>query len=135
MLRVLIVDDSEIFRGCVRAMLESSDDCEICGEAENGEDAVRLAPELRPDAIVIDVSLPGMNGIESTRAIRSKLPDVKIVVMSLHRSRELVNMVKAAGANGYVVKSSADRDLVDAINAMASFYVSPAINWEMVKGA
>jgi chemotaxis response regulator CheB len=63
--RVLVVDDSDIFRRRVRAILESSRDCEICGEADNGEDASRLAQELRPDAIVMDVSLPGINGIES----------------------------------------------------------------------
>ena len=133
--RVLIVDDSDIFRRSLRAILESHHDCEVCGEADKGEDAVRLAQELRPDAIVIDISLPGINGIEATRVIRSQLPDAKIVVMSLHESRELVKAVKAAGASGYVLKSSSDPDLVDAINAAASFYVSPGIRWEMAKGA
>lgn len=133
--RVLIVDDSEVFRRSVRAVLESSHDCEICGETDNGEDAARFAQELRPDAIVIDISLPGINGIEATRAIRSKLPDAKIVVMSLHQSSEVVKAVKAAGASGYVLKSRADRDLVDAINAVASFYVSPAMRQEVVKVA
>lgn len=133
--RVLIVDDSDIFRRSLRSILESHDGCEVCGEADNGEDATRLAQELLPDAIVIDISLPGINGIEATRAVRSKLPDAKIVVMSLHQSRELVKVVKSAGANGYVLKSSADRDLVDAINAVASFYVSPALSREIAKGA
>jgi len=86
--RVLIVDDSDIFRRSLRTILESHHGCEVCGEADNGEDAARLAQELRPDAIVIDISLPGINGIEATRAIRSKLPDAKIVVMSLHQSSE-----------------------------------------------
>jgi DNA-binding NarL/FixJ family response regulator len=133
--RVLIVDDSDIFRRSVRAIIESHHGCEVCGEADNGEDAARLAQELRPDAIVIDISLPGINGIEATRAIRSKLPDAKIVVMSLHVSKELVNVVNAAGASGYVLKSRSDLDLIDAINAVASFYVSPAVKWEMAKGA
>jgi DNA-binding NarL/FixJ family response regulator len=133
--RVLIVDDSDIFRRSVRAILESCHGYEVCGEADNGEDAARLAQELRPEAIVIDISLPGINGIEATRAIRSKLPDAKIVVMSLHVSKELVKVVRTAGASGYVLKSSADRDLVDAINAVASFYVSPAVKWGMAKGA
>lgn len=133
--RVLIVDDSDAFRRSLRAILESHDGCEVCGEADNGEDAARFAQELRPDAIVIDVSLPGINGIVATQAIRSKLPDAKIVVMSLHDSRELVKAVKAAGASGYVLKTSSDPDLVDAINTMASFYVSPALKQEMAKGA
>jgi DNA-binding NarL/FixJ family response regulator len=133
--RVLIVDDSDIFRRSVHAIIESHHGCEVCGEADNGEDAARLAQELRPDAIVIDISLPGINGIEATRAIRSKLPDAKIVVMSLHVSKELVNVVNAAGASGYVLKSRSDLDLIDAINAVASFYVSPTVKWEMAKGA
>ena len=133
--RVLIVDDSDIFRRSVRALLESCHGCEICGEADNGEDGVRFAQEFRPDAIVIDISLPRINGIEATRAIRAKLPDAKIVVMSLHLSRELIKAVEAAGASGYVLKSSSDPDLVDAIRAVASFYVSPAIRREMAKVA
>ena len=133
--RVLIVDDSDVFRRSLRAILESHHDCEVCGEADNGEDAARFAQELRPDAIAIDISLPGINGIETTRAIRSKLPDAKIVVMSLHRSREVVKAVKAAGASGYVLKISSEPDLVDAINTTASFYVSPSLKFEMAKGA
>ena len=133
--RVLIVDDSALFRRSLRAILESHHGCEVCGEANNGEDAARFAQELRPDAIAIDISLPGINGIEATRALRSKFPSVKIVVMSLHKSRELVKAVKAAGASGYVLKTSSDPDLVDAINTMATFYVSPAIRPEMAKGA
>lgn len=137
--RVLIVDDSDIFRRSLRAILESHHGCEVCGEAANGEDAARLAQELRPDAVAIDISLPGINGIEATRAIRSKLPDVTIVVMSLHQSKELVKAVKTAGASGYVLKSQADPDLVDAIHALVkkefTFYVSPAVKWEMAKGA
>lgn len=135
MARVLIVDDSDIFRRSLRTILESHHGCEVCGEANNGEDAARFAQELRPDAIAIDVSLPGINGIEATRAIRSKLPDAKIVVMSVHQSSELIKAAKAAGASGYVLKPSSDPDLVDAINAVVSFYVSPALKWEMAKGA
>jgi DNA-binding NarL/FixJ family response regulator len=135
--RVLIVDDSDIFRRSVRAILESRHGCEVCGEADNGEDAVRFAEELRPDAIVMDISLPGINGIEASRTVRSKLPDAKIVVMSLHTSKELVKAIKDAGASAYVLKSSADPDLVDAINAVArkGFYISPAVGWKVAKGA
>lgn len=139
MLRVLIVDDSVIFRRSLRTILESHHGCEVCGETDKGEDAARFALELQPDAIVIDISLPGINGIEATREIRSKLRDAKIVVMSFHKSKELVKAVKTAGANGYVLKSSADADLVDALNAVVKkefkFYVSPAVKWEMAKGA
>src|ERR1043166_8675865 len=135
--RVLIVDDSDIFRRRVRAILESRPRFEVCGEADNGEDAARLAQELRPDAMVVDISLRGINGIEATRTVRAKLPDAKIVVMSLHVSKELVEAIKAAGASGYVLKSRADPDLVDAINAAdgTEFYISPAIRWEAAKGA
>jgi DNA-binding NarL/FixJ family response regulator len=133
--RILIVDDSDIFRRSLRAILESRRGCEVCGEADNGEDATRLAQELRPDAIAIDVSLPKINGIEVTRSIRSKLPNTKIVMMSLHQSRELIKAVRAAGANGYILKSTSDADLFDALDTPASFYVSPALRWEVAKGA
>lgn len=133
--RVLIVDDSDIFRRSLRAMIESHRGYEVCGEADHGEDATRRAQELQPDAIVIDISLPGINGIEATRAIRAKLPHAKIVAMSLHESKELIKAVKAAGASGYVLKSSAEPDLIDAINAATSFYLSSTLKWETAKGA
>jgi len=135
--RVLIVDDSEIFRRSVRAILESHQGYEVCGEADNGEDAARLTQDLEPDAVIIDISLPGINGIEATRAVRSKIPDAKVVIMSLHLSKELVKVVQAAGASAYVLKSSADSDVVDAIDAVVrkKFYVSPAVTREMAKGA
>ena len=135
--RILIVDDSEIYRHSIRAILESHQGYEVCGEADNGEDAARLAQDLEPDAIMIDISLPGINGIEATRTLRATLPDAKVVVMSLHESKELVKAVLAAGASAYVLKSSADSDVVDAIDAVISkkFYVSPALTPKMAKGA
>lgn len=135
--RILVVDDSEIYRRGVRAMLESHQGYEICGEADNGEDAARLAQELKPDAVLIDISLPGINGIETTRAVCAKLPDAKVVVMSLHQSSELIKAVQDAGARAYVLKSSADPDIVDAIDAVIrkEFYVSPAATRRMATGA
>ncbi|MGH9355211.1 MAG: response regulator [Terriglobia bacterium] len=126
--RVLIVDDSAIFRRSLRAVLESCGGCEVCGEADNGEDAARIAEELRPDAIVMDISLPGISGIEATRIVRAKLPDAKIVVMSLHNSKQLIEIVHEAGASAYVLKPDAGTDLMDAINAAIrnEIYVSPA---------
>ena len=138
MSRVLVVDDNHIFRRSVRMILEANPGCEVCGEADRGEDAARVAQELQPDAIVIDISLPGINGIETTREVLAKLPDAKIVVMSLHKSKELVRAVKTAGASGYVLKSSADSDLVEAISAAGEglpFYVSPAIQLAAAKKA
>jgi DNA-binding NarL/FixJ family response regulator len=135
--RVLIVDDSEIVRRSVRTILEANQGYEVCGEADNGEDAARLTQDLQPDAVIIDISLPGINGIEATRAVRSKMPNAKVVIMSLHQSKELVKAVQAAGASAYVLKSCADSDIVDAIDAVVrkKFYVSPAITREMAKGA
>jgi len=90
---------------------------------------VRIAEELEPDAIVMDISMPGINGIGTTRIVHAKLPKTRIVVLSLHKSKRLVENVFKAGASGYVLKPNAVSDLVDALNAVArkETYVSPAV--------
>lgn len=135
--RILIVDDSDIYRRSIRAILESRHGYEICGEADQGEDAARLAQELKPDAVLIDFCLPGINGIETTRAVHATLPDAHVVIMSLHQSKELVRAVRDAGASGYVIKSRADPDVVDAIDAAVrdKFYVSPVTALKMAARA
>jgi len=88
--RVLIVDDHAFIRRGVQTILHSFPEWEFCGEAENGKEAIRLADELKPEVIIMDVSMPGLNGIEATRAIRKAQPDVKIVLLTLHESAELL---------------------------------------------
>jgi DNA-binding NarL/FixJ family response regulator len=130
MARVLIVDDHAVVRRGVRALLQPSQNWEICGEAENGEDAIRLAQDLKPEIIIMDLSMPVMNGLQATRAIRQSLPEVKVVLFSLHTSSELVRSIFMAGAQGYVLKSDAETDLITALETVYGnhTYVSPAID-------
>jgi DNA-binding NarL/FixJ family response regulator len=130
MARVLIVDDHAVVRRGVRALLQPSQNWEICGEAENGEDAIRLAQDLKPKIIIMDLSMPVMNGLQATRAIRQSLPEIKVVLFSLHTSSELVRSIFMAGAQGYVLKSDAETDLITALETVYGnhTYVSPAID-------
>lgn len=130
MARVLIVDDHAVVRRGVRALLQPSQHWEICGEAENGQDAIRLAQDLKPEIIIMDLSMPVMNGLQATRAIRQSLPQIKVVLFSLHTSSELVRSIFMAGAQGYVLKSDAETDLITALETVYNdhTYVSPAID-------
>jgi DNA-binding NarL/FixJ family response regulator len=92
----------------------------VCGEAKSGTEALALANQLRPDIVVMDLNMPGMTGLEALRAIKDRLPYTGIVVLTLHFSEGLVREIFKAGARGYVMKSDADRDLVDAVTAVAA---------------
>jgi CheY-like chemotaxis protein len=135
--RVLIIDDSNIFRRSLRAILSTRTGWKICAEAGNADDGVLLAERLNPDAVVMDMSMPGLSGIEAARHIRSRMPHSKIVMLSLHESRQLVESVLELGAAGYVVKPRADSDLIDALNAVmrGETYVSPTIDRARATGA
>jgi DNA-binding NarL/FixJ family response regulator len=127
--RLLIVDDHEIFRTGVRRVLQSDGHWDVCGEAATGDDAIKLAHETKPEVIVMDVSMPGTNGIQATRSIVSSLPDTKILLLTWHTSKELVRSGFAAGASGYLLKSDAGRDLIEALETIVdgTTYVSAAI--------
>ncbi len=114
-LRILIVDDHQLLRRGVRGLLESHAGFEVCGEAVDGLDAVTRAQELRPDAIVMDISMPNLNGLEATREIRRLLPQIQIVILSQHNSDEMIRAAISAGAQGYVVKSAISTDLIGAL--------------------
>jgi len=133
--RVLIVDDHAFIRRGVQTILNAFPEWEPCGEADSGDEAIRLADELRPEVIIMDVSMPGLNGIEATRVIRKTQPDVKIVLLTLHESADLVRMAFRAGARGYLLKTDAEQELVRALNVVLGegSYISPRINSEVVK--
>jgi DNA-binding NarL/FixJ family response regulator len=125
--RLFVVDDHAIVRAGVRMLLDAQDGFEVVGEAESGEDAVRLAPELEPDVVLLDLSLPGMNGIETARALRPELPRARFVALSMHEDPEYVQGFLEAGGSGYVPKSSVETQLVDAIHAVSrGEYYAPA---------
>ena len=118
-MRVLIVDDHEIVRRGVRSLLLSQANCDVCGEAVDGQDAVEKARELKPDVIVMDVSMPNLNGLDATRQVRRILPETEVLILSQHDSAEMVRQAFHAGARGYVVKSSISRQLVAALDKVS----------------
>jgi two-component system, NarL family, response regulator NreC len=119
-IKVLIADDHQIMREGLRAMLEKEHDIVVLGEAEDGRMIERMARELAPDVIIMDVAMPDLNGIEATRQIVAELPGVKIIALSMHDDRRFVlNMLKA-GAAGYMLKDSAFTDLAKAIRVVMS---------------
>jgi two-component system response regulator NreC len=133
--RVLIVDDHAFIRRGVQTILHAFPEWEFCGEAENGKEAIRLADELKPEVIIMDVSMPGLNGIEATRAIRKTQPNVKIVLLTLHESAELLRSAFRAGARGYLLKTDAEQELVKALTVVVGegAYISPKMDSEVVK--
>jgi DNA-binding NarL/FixJ family response regulator len=128
-LRILIVDDHEIVRRGLKALLESRTGWVVCGEAATGREAVALAEQHRPDIVIMDIKMPGLNGLEATRQIRKILPKTEIVVLSLHYSDQLVREIVETGARAYVLKSDSGRDLLTAVEALANkrtFFTSGA---------
>jgi len=128
-MRVLVVDDHEVVRRGVKSLLLSQSDYDVCGEAVDGNDALEKASHLRPDIIVMDVSMPKLNGLEATRLIRTRLPDAEVLILSQHESAEMVRQAFKAGARGYVVKSSISRDLLNALDNVSRHqpFFDPAI--------
>jgi DNA-binding NarL/FixJ family response regulator len=128
--KVLIVDDSAIMRRVLREILQLCPEWECCGEAESGEAAIDAVDELNPDVVIMDVSMPGMGGVKATEAIHSSHLSVKIVILSLYKSSELMRAVFSAGATGYVLKSEAEQKLVEALNAVINnqTYTTDALN-------
>ena len=116
--RILIVDDHAVVRRGVRALLESQDGWEVCGEATTGRDAVEQSRRLRPDVVVMDLSLPELNGLDATRQILKDAPNSEVLVLTMHHSEELARSVLQAGARGYVLKSDADENLIRAVDSL-----------------
>jgi DNA-binding NarL/FixJ family response regulator len=117
-LRILVVDDHAVVRRGVRSLLESHEGWEVCGEATTGRDAVEQSRRLRPDVVVMDLSLPELNGLDATRQILKDAPDTEVLVLTMHHSEQLARDVLQAGARGYVLKSDADENLITAVDTL-----------------
>ena len=117
-LRVLVADDHEIVRKGLRSILEEQPGWEVTGEASDGREAVDKVRSLRPDISVVDVGMPGLNGLEATRQMLRNDPETKVLILTMHESDPLIREVLDAGARGYLLKSDASRDLVSAIDAI-----------------
>jgi two-component system response regulator NreC len=118
-IRLLIADDHTIFRAGVRLLLEAEPDIEVVGEALNGDEAAQMAESLHPDLILMDIGMPGINGLEATRQIKARFPDVHILALTMHRTDEYFFEMLKAGASGYMLKAAETNELIGAIRAVA----------------
>lgn len=128
-LRILIADDHDVFRRGVRLLIQSHVGWEVCGEASSGIEVVALAKELHPDIVILDISMPDLNGADAARRIRRESKKTETLILSMHYSDQLIREVVEAGALGYVLKSDSDRDLVVAVETLARhqpFFTSQA---------
>jgi len=116
---VLLVDDHAMFRAGIRALLEAEGHVEVIGEGASGDEAVDLVRQLKPDVVVMDLSMPGSNGLEATRRIAALELDTHVLVLTVHAEEEYLVPVVEAGASGYLTKTSADTDLLEAIRIVA----------------
>jgi DNA-binding NarL/FixJ family response regulator len=119
LISVLLVDDHAMFRAGIKALLEAAGKVEVVGEASSGDEAVDKVRELKPDVVVMDLSMPGSNGLEATRRIAALELDTSVLVLTVHAEEEYLVPVVEAGASGYLTKTSADTDLLEAIRVVA----------------
>jgi DNA-binding NarL/FixJ family response regulator len=127
--RILVADDHEVVRQGVRAILQAHPDWEICGEAIDGREAIRLTKQLQPDVVVMDITMPHLSGLEASQEIAKLQLPSRVLIFTMHESKSLAPSVQRAGAQGYVVKSRAAQDLIDAIDRLlvgGTFFDNPS---------
>jgi len=133
-IRIMLVDDHGIIRDGLRSLLEKQDDVEVVAEADDGRGAIALVREHQPDVVIMDISMPGLNGIDASRRIVADNPEVKIITLSIHSNRRFVSDMLKAGASGYVLKECLFDELVQAVRTVAAgdIYLSPRITGVVV---
>jgi two-component system, NarL family, response regulator LiaR len=136
-IKVLLVDDHPLIRQAVRTVLEKEADIDIVGEAGNGEDAVEMARKLQPEVIIMDVSMPRMNGIAATRQIKGLWPQMAVLILTVHDDDQNIREIMDAGAGGYLIKSVFGKEIVQAVRSLASgdMVLSPVIGKHLVNQA
>jgi DNA-binding NarL/FixJ family response regulator len=127
-IRILVVDDHPIVRQGLKTLLEGHSDWQVVGEASDGAEAIAKAKDLNPDVMVLDVTMPRMNGLEACRLLRRQSPGLEILFVTQHDSPQMMREALDAGARGYVVKSNAARDLLAAVEAVSQHRVFTALN-------
>ena len=128
-IRLMLVDDHEVIRVGLKTFLQTQPDFEVVAEAGNGEDAVKRAMESHPDVILMDISMPGVDGMEATRRLRMLCPKCLVLALTVHDDKQYLMQMLAAGASGYITKQAAAEELVEAIHTIASgnVYLQPAL--------
>jgi len=134
-IRILLVDDHKIVRDGLRTLIEKEAGMEVIGEARNGREGFKLTRKLLPDVVIMDITMPDMNGIDATRSILEEHPDIKVVALSMHSDRRLISGMLEAGASGYLLKDSAFEELARAVRAVVTHqtYLSPSITDVVIK--
>ena len=134
-IRILLADDHQLFRAGLRALLEKEPDMEVVSEADNGRSAVQLASELTPKVVVMDISMPDLNGMEATDQITSRVPGTNVIGLSMYSDRRFIEGMLKAGARGYILKDCANEEFIRAIRAVATgqTYLSPAVAGQVVE--
>ena len=134
-IRILIVDDHGVMRAGLRALLEDEPGIDVVGEAADGEGVLYLAGELLPDIILLDIGLPGIDGIETTRRLRSRFEQIQVLVLTVYEDESLLREAIRAGAAGYIIKRAAEEELIAAIQAVSrgDMYIHPALTRLLVK--
>lgn len=135
MIRILLADDHAVMRSGLRALLQQQDGLQVVGEASDGREAVALAESASPDVVVMDLTMPNLNGVEAARQITSKFPQMAVVILSMHSDEAYVLRALKAGARGYLLKESAEADLISAIRAVqqGKAFFSPAVSKVLVQ--
>ena len=133
-IKILLADDHTILRAGLKMMLNAQPDMEVVGEAQDGRQAIAETHRLHPDIVLMDITMPDMNGIEATRQIKKLVPDAKVLVLTMHENDEYVFQALRAGASGYMLKEAADTELISALHIISSgqFYLSPIAQSVMV---
>lgn len=134
-IRVLIADDHTILRDGIRLLLQSQPDIEVVDEAADGREAIDKAEDLKPDVVLMDIGMPGVNGLEATRHIKKNDPTTHVVVLTMYDTEEYILQILSAGASGYVLKRAASSELVSAIRAVhqGGSYLHPTITKKVIK--
>lgn len=126
---VLLVDDHDVVRTGLRSFLNTQEDVEVVAEARNGEEALLRAEELKPDLVIMDITMPGMDGLDATRRLKTRDPECLVLALTVHEDKQYFMEMLSAGASGYITKQAAADDLVAAIRAVAAgqVYLQPAL--------
>jgi len=134
-IKVLVADDHTIVRKGLCALLSEESDIEVVGEAENGRDAIKKAEQLKPDVVLMDITMPELNGMDATRQLKKRFPAIKILILSMHANDEYIFETLRAGASGYLIKRSAPTDLIKAIHVAhrGDSFLSPSISKKVIE--